>query len=109
MEEKPFSSFAYLIDATEIFVAALSASAQYQDIPQVEIICGDLEARIISWFLLLPLNKRELPVAPGLMDQLMFQAHMMMYTYVIIYSIGTSRFLLTVEDLLHLFTDRCQI
>ncbi|UKZ50466.1 hypothetical protein TrVGV298_004729 [Trichoderma virens] len=80
LDDKSFSSFAYLIDATEIFIAALSASTQYQDIIQAEVLCGDLEARVISWFLLLPLSKRELPVAPGRMDQLMFQAHMMMYT-----------------------------
>ncbi|KAL7952137.1 hypothetical protein V8C42DRAFT_306237 [Trichoderma barbatum] len=80
LEDKPFSSFAYLIDATEIFIAALGESTKYQDITQAEVLCGDLEARVISWFLLLPLEKRELPVAPGLLDQLMFQAHMMMYT-----------------------------
>ncbi|KAL6874718.1 hypothetical protein J3F83DRAFT_728456 [Trichoderma novae-zelandiae] len=80
IEDKSFSSFAYLIDATEIFIASLAASNRYQDISQAEITCGDLEARIISWFLLLPPTKRELPVAPGLMDQLIFQAHMMMYT-----------------------------
>ncbi|KAL7930677.1 hypothetical protein V8C35DRAFT_311934 [Trichoderma chlorosporum] len=80
LEDEPFSSFAYLIDATEIFIAALSASTQYQDITQAELLCGDLEARVVSWFLLLPLTKRELPVASGSMDQLMFQAHMMMYT-----------------------------
>ncbi|KAK4062884.1 transcriptional regulator family: Fungal Specific TF [Trichoderma harzianum] len=80
LDDKPFSSFAYLIDATEIFIAALRASTQYQDIIEAESLCGDLEARIISWFLMLPLNKRELTVTPGLMDQLMFQSHMMMYT-----------------------------
>ncbi|QYS95348.1 Zn(2)-C6 fungal-type domain-containing protein [Trichoderma simmonsii] len=80
LDDKPFSSFAYLIDATEIFIAALRASTQYQDIIEAESLCGDLEARVISWFLMLPLNKRELTVMPGLMDQLMFQSHMMMYT-----------------------------
>lgn len=46
---------------------------------------------------MLPLNKRELTVTPGLMDQLMFQSHMMMYTYVMICSVGVCGLLLTCQ------------
>jgi hypothetical protein len=104
LEDKSFSSFAYLIDATEIFIAALSASNRYQDITQAEVLCGDLEARVISWFLLLPLSKRELPVSPGSMDQLMFQAHMMMYTYAIGRSIGMFIFFANLPKISRLYS-----
>ncbi|GJN66282.1 hypothetical protein PLICBS_000299 [Purpureocillium lilacinum] len=80
LESPKFSSFAYLIDATRIFVASLRASTQYESIYKAEILCDDLEAAIVGWFVLLPTEKRELAVQPAMLDQLMFQAHMMMYT-----------------------------
>lgn len=83
LEEKLFSSFAYLIDASRIFVMSLRSAVYYQNYSKAEQECEDLEAHVVSWFLMLPPSKRELPVKPAKMDQLLFQAHMMMYTYVL--------------------------
>ncbi|KAJ5186444.1 hypothetical protein N7449_011208 [Penicillium cf. viridicatum] len=75
-----FSSFAYLIDATRIFVSSLRVATQYENPYKAEILCSDLEASIVGWFVMLPPDKWQLAVQPVLLDQLMFQAHMMMYT-----------------------------
>ncbi|KAI8667921.1 Zn(2)-C6 fungal-type domain-containing protein [Fusarium keratoplasticum] len=80
LEDKNFSSFAYFIDANDIFVSSLRASYEFQDISDAEILCDNLEATIAGWFLMLPATKRGLCVKPASVDQLMFQAYMMMYT-----------------------------
>ncbi|KAM0430442.1 hypothetical protein ACHAPT_005789 [Fusarium lateritium] len=80
LEDKTFSSFAYFIDANDIFVTSLRASHEFQDISEAEMLCDNLEATIAGWFLMLPPDKRGLCVKPASVDQLMFQAYMMMYT-----------------------------
>lgn len=80
LDDKPYSSFAYLIDASGIFVSSLRSATQYESIDQAEVLCGDMEATVIGWFLMLPPDKRELAAKPARLDQLIFQAHMMMYT-----------------------------
>lgn len=80
LDDKPFSSFAYLIDANRIFLQSLRAARHYTSISQAEITCSDLEAQVMSWFLMLPPSKRDLHVKQDIMDQLMFQSHLMMYT-----------------------------
>lgn len=77
-----FSSFAYLIDATRIFVSSLREATQYENPHKAELLCSDLEASIVGWFVMLPPDKWQLAVQPVFLDQLIFQAHMMMYTYV---------------------------
>lgn len=80
LEDKPFSSFTYLIDANRIYVMAMRAAKGYPSIARAEIICSDMETQVASWFLMMPPSKRDLPVKQDVMDQLMFQAHLMMYT-----------------------------
>ncbi|KAE8374898.1 hypothetical protein BDV26DRAFT_268997 [Aspergillus bertholletiae] len=80
LETTQFSSFAYLIDATRIFVCSLRMATQYESLCKAELLCGDLEAAIVGWFVMLPPDKWELAAEPALLDQLIFQAHMMMYT-----------------------------
>ncbi|KAJ5428758.1 Transcription factor [Penicillium cf. griseofulvum] len=80
LEATRFSSFAYLIDATRIFVCSLRVATQYENPSKAELLCSDLEASIVGWFVMLPPDKWELAVQPDLLDQLIFQAHMMMYT-----------------------------
>ncbi|KAL2126075.1 hypothetical protein VTI74DRAFT_1754 [Chaetomium olivicolor] len=82
LEERQFSSFAYFIDATDIFVSSLRASLGFDDISEAQVLVDNLEATIAGWFIMLPADKRRLVVksTPCLVDQLMFQAHMMMYT-----------------------------
>ncbi|KAH6668066.1 hypothetical protein F5X68DRAFT_265414 [Plectosphaerella plurivora] len=81
-EEKSFSSFAYLINATEVFVSILGESFSFDDTHKAQIVVEDLEATIAAWYVMLPPGKRGLAnrSGPSLVDQLMFQAHMMMYT-----------------------------
>ncbi|RSL40869.1 hypothetical protein CEP53_013111 [Fusarium sp. AF-6] len=80
LEEKEFSSFAYFIDANDIFVSSLRASHEFQDVSEAETLCDNFEATIAGWFLMLPDSKRGLCIKPASVDQLMFQAYMMMYT-----------------------------
>lgn len=78
--EQTYSSFAYYIEASTVYLASLQASTQYESISHAERVCSDWEATIFSWFLMLPEKLRELPVKSTVSDQLMFQAHMMMHT-----------------------------
>ncbi|KAG8664199.1 uncharacterized protein FPOAC1_013906 [Fusarium poae] len=80
MQEKPFSSFAYYIDASMIFATTLPASLKFRTVSKAEILCDNLEAKIAGWFAMLPPSKRDLDVRPAFLDQLIFQSHMMMYT-----------------------------
>ncbi|KAF5604129.1 uncharacterized protein FSUBG_6902 [Fusarium subglutinans] len=80
MQEKSFSSFSYYIDASVIFATTLHASLKFMTTPKAEMMCDDLEAKIAGWFTMLPPSKRDLDVRPAFFDQLIFQAHMMMYT-----------------------------
>lgn len=80
LDDTSFSSFTYLIDANRIYVRAIRSSTQYSGVSQAEMICGNMEAEIASWFIMLPSSKRDLPVQQDAMNQLMFQAHIMMYT-----------------------------
>ncbi|KAJ3496943.1 hypothetical protein NLG97_g2288 [Lecanicillium saksenae] len=78
--EQPFSSFAYYIEASTIYLESLQASTLYQSMSHAENVCSDWEATVVSWFLMLPSHLRELPANSTVPDQLMFQAHMMMHT-----------------------------
>jgi hypothetical protein len=80
LDDKSFSSFTYLIDANRIYVKSMRAATRYPSIVEAEVICSDMEAQVASWFLMLPPSKRDLHVKQDVMDQLMFQAHLMMYT-----------------------------
>ncbi|KAI5461858.1 hypothetical protein BGZ63DRAFT_386745 [Mariannaea sp. PMI_226] len=80
LEERLFSSFAYFIDATDIFVSSLRASFGYESLCNAKSLCENLETTIAGWFVMLPSNKRELLINPVVLDQLLFQAHMMLYT-----------------------------
>ncbi|KAK7414185.1 hypothetical protein QQX98_006971 [Neonectria punicea] len=80
LEEKQFSSFAYFIDATDIFVSSLRASLRLEDISKAEILSDNIEVTIAGWFVMLPPDKRGLVTKSTSVDQLMFQSHMMIYT-----------------------------
>lgn len=84
LEEKSFSSFAYFINATEVFVSVLGDSFSFDDTHKAQIVVENLEATIAAWYVMLPPGKRGLAKKSGpcLVDQLMFQAHMMMFTWV---------------------------
>lgn len=82
LEEKRFSSFAYFINATEIFVSSLGESFRFGDVGKSQTTVENLEATIAAWYIMLPPDKRGPFKKPGsrVVDQLMFQAHMMMFT-----------------------------
>ncbi|KAH7377244.1 hypothetical protein B0T11DRAFT_347751 [Plectosphaerella cucumerina] len=82
LEEKSFSSFAYFINATEVFVSVLGDSFRFDDAHKAQNAVENIEATIAAWYVMLPPGKRGLGNKPGpcLVDQLMFQAHMMMFT-----------------------------
>ena len=63
-------------------MSSLQASLGFQDLSKAQILVESLEVTIAAWFVMLPPDKRGLVMKSGscLVDQLMFQAHMMMYT-----------------------------
>lgn len=65
-------------------MSSLQASLGFQDLSKAQILVESLEVTIAAWFVMLPPDKRGLIMKSGsescLVDQLMFQAHMMMYT-----------------------------
>lgn len=75
-----FSSFAYLIDATYIYLRALRAVAQFKQYVDAEALCSDIEAGVTAWLLMLPPKKQQLESAFGSVDQILLQAHLMIHT-----------------------------
>lgn len=87
LQDSNFSTFAHFINATEVFVAVLRNSFRLDNVCQAKPLVENEEATIAAWYLMLPYNKRRLKYNPGMagsfqVDHLMFQAHMMMSTYV---------------------------
>ncbi|KAL6852088.1 hypothetical protein J3F83DRAFT_756902 [Trichoderma novae-zelandiae] len=77
-DDKGFSSYAYLIDATRILGTTLAAG----DIANkyAYSLVGNAEANLMSWELHLPRSKRD-PVQPdGTIDEVLFKAHMTINT-----------------------------
>ncbi|KAL7943860.1 hypothetical protein V8C42DRAFT_327027 [Trichoderma barbatum] len=77
-DDESFSSFAYLIDATRILGTTLAAG----DIANksAHSLVKNAEANLMSWDLHLPPAKRD-PVQPdGIVDEILFKAHMAINT-----------------------------
>jgi hypothetical protein len=72
-EDIDFSSFSYRIEAVRILGRVVSLSEMVTG--QQELV-ESVDARIVSWFHHLPESKMELMLADGTVDEMMFQAKM---------------------------------
>jgi hypothetical protein len=77
-----FSSFSYLIDAVRCAEEALLGLLKLDDHAKWNGDCDASDAHFTAWEFLLPPSKQELINQHGVVDELMFYAYMLMYTYV---------------------------
>ncbi|KAK5994030.1 C6 finger domain transcription factor iacK-like protein [Cladobotryum mycophilum] len=75
---RPFSTFAYLIDAARILGTTLAAGDIAGGSPSS--LVKNAEANIMSWHLHLPREKRDPVRADGTVDEVLLRAHMMINT-----------------------------
>jgi hypothetical protein len=79
-EETVFSSFTYLVDAVRIMGEVLEVSRadslEYQSV-------NSADAYLVNWTLHLPPSKRDIVANDGEIDEVLFQAHMIICAWVV--------------------------
>ena len=79
-EETVFSSFTYLVDAVRIMGKILEVSRadalEYQSV-------NSADAYLVNWTLHLPASKRDIVANDGEIDEVLFQAHMIICAWVV--------------------------
>lgn len=82
-QEMIFSSFSYLIDAAQILATILII---YEDTSKsVEKTIAEVDTGLVSWLLNLPKEKSQLVKVNGEVDELLFAAHAIINTYVLLF------------------------
>jgi hypothetical protein len=74
-EDFAFSSFAYLVDVARIMGCVLSVRSELRE--PFDSLVSNADARMVNWGLHLPKYKQEVFQENGEIDELLFQAHMM--------------------------------
>ncbi|KAF4964999.1 hypothetical protein FSARC_7133 [Fusarium sarcochroum] len=82
-EEIIFSSFAYLIGAVQCAALAISASPKKATRQDSEYIIQSADSIIDAWLLLLPKAQKPVLQKDGTIDELMFQAHLLVHVVTI--------------------------
>ncbi|KAL2836755.1 hypothetical protein BJX68DRAFT_273386 [Aspergillus pseudodeflectus] len=77
-----FSSFAELIGIARSLDFVLSERWQ-TGTEAANRVCANADTTILAWLLLLPPQKHSLVRGDGSVDQLLFRAHMLVYTYIV--------------------------
>ncbi|KAL4868431.1 hypothetical protein BDV12DRAFT_197303 [Aspergillus spectabilis] len=77
-----FSSFAELIGIARSIELFMSEGVQLGP-DGVNRLVGNADTSILAWLLLLPASKQSLVNCNGTVDQLLFRAHMLIYTYIV--------------------------
>ncbi|KAL3466912.1 hypothetical protein BJX64DRAFT_284064 [Aspergillus heterothallicus] len=77
-----FSSFAELIGIARSLGLVLSERWQ-TGTEAANRVCANADTTILAWLLLLPSQKQSLVRENGTVDQLLFRAHMLIYTYIV--------------------------
>lgn len=72
LEETQFSSFTYLIDVARILGSVMGALNQ---VDKIDLGVHDIDTALINWELHLPKAKRDVWMADGDIDEVLFQAH----------------------------------
>lgn len=80
-DDPVFSSFAYLIGAIRCVASATAVAPQSQSHSASAKVIEGVDAIVNGWFLLLPESKRQVMSKEGVVDELMFQAHMGLHAY----------------------------
>jgi hypothetical protein len=81
-EDVSFSSFAYLIGAVNCAALAISTAPKITAKDASEQVLQAADAMIDAWLLLLPKGSKEVMAKSGEIDELMFQAHLVIHVYV---------------------------
>ncbi|KAF3919005.1 hypothetical protein ABW20_dc0110496 [Dactylellina cionopaga] len=72
-DQRPFSSYAYRVEAVRILGQVLACGgSDNPDDPRVD----SADSSLVNWMLHLPANKKELVDKDGKVDEMLFQAHM---------------------------------
>ncbi|KAG5805501.1 hypothetical protein H9Q71_009905 [Fusarium xylarioides] len=78
-EDVVFSSFAYLIGATRCAAQVICRSPKHATREDSEAIIQSADSAFDAWLLLLPKNKKPVLKADGTIDEMMFQAHLLIH------------------------------
>ncbi|PNP85442.1 hypothetical protein FNYG_01271 [Fusarium nygamai] len=78
-EDVVFSSFAYLIGATRCAAQVICMSPKRATREHSEAIIQSADSAFDAWLLLLPKDKKPVLKADGTIDELMFQAHLLIH------------------------------
>lgn len=79
-----YSSFAHLVGAYRSITSALKSIPLLTKPHGSALVIQEIDTVIDGWLHLLPESKREVMSESGEIDELMFQAHMLVHTYVFI-------------------------
>ncbi|OAA72020.1 C6 zinc finger domain protein [Akanthomyces lecanii RCEF 1005] len=82
-EEKPFSSFAHLIGAIRCATLAKEASLKSDPRKKPDDVLHVADSILDSWLLLLPKTKKQVMLRSGEIDELLFQAHLLIHVVMI--------------------------
>ncbi|OAR00687.1 hypothetical protein LLEC1_06328 [Akanthomyces lecanii] len=82
-EEKPFSSFAHLIGAIRCATLAKEASLKSDPRKKRDDVINAADSILDSWLLLLPRTKKQVMLRNGELDELLFQAHLLIHVVMI--------------------------
>lgn len=78
-EETVFSSFAYLVGAVKCASLAIVAANEPDEFEPSTRIAQRADAVIDSWALLVPETTKPIMLRSGQVDELMFQAHLLIH------------------------------
>jgi hypothetical protein len=78
-----FSSFAYLIGAVRCAAQVICMSPKRATREDSEAIIQSADSAFDAWLLLLPKDKKPVLKQDGTIDELMFQAHLLIHVYVL--------------------------
>jgi hypothetical protein len=82
-EDVVFSSFAYLIGAVRCAAQVICMSPRLATREHSEAIIQSADSAFDAWILLLPKDKKPVLKVDGTIDELMFQAHLLIHVYVL--------------------------
>lgn len=75
----PFSSFAYLIGAVQCAASAISATPRIAAEGDSTHVIQAVDCSLDGWRLLLPPDRKQVMSETGEIDELMFQAHLLIH------------------------------
>jgi hypothetical protein len=74
-----FSSFAYLVGAVRCAALSIASSERSATKPDSMHVLQRIDSILNAWMLLLPKEKKQVVAKNGDLDELMFQAHLLIH------------------------------